>query len=227
MMNYSNFFLIFLIPQRSSSSSTTHTPTSSNVIPQISTSLSSNPLLLNASLSTSSAQQLHSPLSGQFTSPQPNLQTSSFASNSPPQLMSRLSLTPQTTHKKGNRTGRQNWNQEDMIALLDAVEAVLPFDDIHWEEVGNQFLNYAMARRRSNRTVRVLKDQYEVLCKGPDTGAGGPSAIQKRARELQDRIYHTMGAEKLIDLPEIEGEKSDEKIVLKKKEMRFNRELKD
>ena len=122
--------------------SSIHTPSSIslNVIPQISTPPLSSNLPLSTSLLT---QQLHSPFPGPLSALQPNSQLSSSITSNSPQSMTHfpppLPLSSQTIHKKGNRTGQQNWNYKDMIGLLDAVEAVLPFDDTHWEKLGSTF----------------------------------------------------------------------------------------
>jgi hypothetical protein len=100
-----------------------------------------------------------------------------------------------------------------MEALLDVVESILPFDEHEWEEVEQNFIYYAKQKGRSERTLRALKDRFELLCNGPNTGAGGPSERQKRAREIHERILQTQGAGILIDLPQ-DDERNLEEIIL-------------
>ena len=76
-----------------------------------------------------------------------------------------------------------------MVALLDAVECVLPTSETAWQKV-KSFYNekYAEKWKRGTRNAKGLKTKYRELVHGSTTGGGKSNDFEKRAKEIEGMI---------------------------------------
>jgi hypothetical protein len=109
---------------------------------------------------------------------------------------------PVAQSKRVGRAGKQNWNGNDLDAMLQLMSNNPPYCSTNWANICQQYNDqYAKVKGRSVRTERSMIEKFESLCKGPSTGQGGPSDRQTLARNIQERILSVQGARLVVDSP--------------------------
>ncbi len=94
----------------------------------------------------------------------------------------------------------QHWNESDLVALANASTSIFPINTRDWDNVADHYnSSHAIPNGRCCRTTRSLKEKYDKMCTSKNTGAGGPSVLQQRFRDLQSRIHSCQGAAKIVD----------------------------
>jgi len=68
------------------------------------------------------------------------------------------------TTKRGRPQGAGNYSQEDLKALLDAVQEELPLSQRGWQNIHVKFVKWARKRGRPERACKSLETKYKQVC---------------------------------------------------------------
>ncbi|KAG6913459.1 hypothetical protein DXG01_006708 [Tephrocybe rancida] len=91
--------------------------------------------------------------------------------------------------KRGRPTGAGNYNNEDIDALLDAVEIERPIGQRGWLSVSRVFGKYSRKNNRPERAVKSLETKFKQLVKTTmPTGDGYCPPEVKRAHHIEELI---------------------------------------
>jgi hypothetical protein len=113
---------------------------------------------------------------------------------------SHVSQAPAPPKKKarGRAPGATHYTDGDFIALLDAVEEILPTQASEWPFVEEHYNQYAIRFHRKERKVTGLKSKFRDFSWGEPSGGGERNEFQTRAKKIE-KMINEKGGVMIID----------------------------